>query len=222
MKTEFVVLACSDKHGQKCLAGFVPGGGELLRPIGDESKGAVSKISCSVKGQNRFLRPLDVISIELADEPDFSPGQPENRRILGGGKIEFLSSGTVEDFSEDIHRLSTEGESNWFMNLSTDRIPHSDVLEQPNRPSLALKLQAAVITEWVDNYYGAKRLQFQFSNPNPFDGHAPRVNNRLKVSDHSVRFEQGAILYNQYVLGSLGEEFEGFHYKLIAGTFPKG
>ena len=90
MKTQFLVLACSNKPGGKCLAGIRLGETKLIRPIGSEHNGAVSRISCQPSGLGRSLRPLDIIEFELADEATPTIGQPENFRIEGGGSIKYV------------------------------------------------------------------------------------------------------------------------------------
>jgi len=221
VKVHFVVLACSDKLSQKCLAGFVLGETELIRPIGSENGGAVSKLACYVQAEKRFLQPLDVIEFELSDQPLGGIGQPENRLILGGGVIRYVRTVAVGEVQNQIDQILEYSAESWLFCDDSNRVEAAEVLAQPYRPSLALLRPKNLSSSIVTNFQGQPRLQVEFKHFGVgFDGYPDfRSDNRLKVSDHSFRFSSDGSQGEHHLLVSLGEEFNGFHYKLVAGIF---
>ena len=78
MKTNFIVLACSFKHGGRCVAGIDLTSKKLIRLISNDEKTnyAIPKQECYALG--RMLCPLDIIEIDIVGKAPNNGAQTEN------------------------------------------------------------------------------------------------------------------------------------------------
>ena len=78
MRTRFIVLACSYKHGGRCVAGIDLKLKKLIRLVSKDEKTnfAIPKQECFFDG--RSLCPLDVIDIEIIEKAPTNGAQTEN------------------------------------------------------------------------------------------------------------------------------------------------
>ena len=78
MKSRFIVLACSYKYGERCIAGIDLKLKKIIRLVSNnkESNYAIPKQECYINGKS--LMPLDVIDIELGEKAPTSGAQTEN------------------------------------------------------------------------------------------------------------------------------------------------
>ena len=98
MKSRFIVLACSYKHGGRCVAGIDLKLKKIIRLISSdkESNYAIPKQECYIDG--RSLMPLDVIDIELGEKAPTNGAQTENyfasfplvKAYIGRANEEFI------------------------------------------------------------------------------------------------------------------------------------
>ena len=78
MKIRFIVLACSYKHGGRCVAGIDLQAKKLIRLLSRDknSNYAIPKEECRVN--NRYLLPLDIVEVDIDERAPRSGAQTEN------------------------------------------------------------------------------------------------------------------------------------------------
>lgn len=78
MRVQFLVLACSFKHGERCVAGIDLVNRQLIRLVShnEETNFAIPTNECRING--RMLLPLDIIEIEIIGKAPRLGAQTEN------------------------------------------------------------------------------------------------------------------------------------------------
>lgn len=202
---KIVCLANSWKEGGRCVAGIDLDSGRWVRPVSNSAHGELSTTqSSAIDGANsRAVRPLDILEIgEVAPRPE--PGQPENVQL---GRTPWFVSGRASASLLDSY-VTKMGP---LLHGVTDRVPGSRINEVS--ASLAL-IKVQNPTFKLNTNFGKSQLRAVFD----FWGH--RYD--LSVTDVSAwtqearrgpeRFSGGVWFFTV----SLGTEFKGSRYKLVA------
>lgn len=218
MKKYFICLANSKKYGERCIAGIEvrknEGSGytivkkddkpKWVRPVTGEEHGQVP--SDLVSGINL----LDIVEI---DEIEEAPNgyQSEN--------IKFIPSslkvvGKIGHSSDNLDLLSDNQQLNLFGNKGK-AIP-LDTIETINKSLTLIKVNNASVyirTEFEKEQY---RLKFSF-NSTEYDLPITDVNFLEKCKNSENIPINESIKAEIYLAISLGVEYEGWYYKLVAG-----
>ena len=156
MKSELLVIANSLKNGGRCLAGINMATGELVRPVQDPSGAQLSdSVTCL---ENRFLRPGDLIGIELQNSVS-QPHHPENQ-LFKEGTIELISSDNILANVELIVKLLRENP--YMVRSNTDRIYKYEI-EELGQIDGSLSIVLATEISFYVNQYGKPRIKFNLN-----------------------------------------------------------
>ncbi len=215
---EVLVLASSRKHGGRCIAGLNKAG-DWVRPVSRGPYG-LFKAECGIDG--RWPEVLDVVRFGYSERPRV-PAQPENV-LIDGSEWELSKRLDPPEAEKKLRRYLTAGPALLGNRGSAVK---GEIAAQGVEASLALL---------------EPRSEIEFVLGSPEEGHGkprPRVSfalgsrgYELPVTDIPVEEamrEVGAGTYKPEDLGfdaagtvfltvSLGEEYEGWHYKLVAAV----
>lgn len=204
---EIVALANSYKEGGYCLAGKDIYTKEWIRPVSDQNGGSLGILSKNSAYGN--IKPLDLLELTLSrDVPTLS--QPENK---------ILSSINSKKTTFDRAKLSelVDNPSNiWLYGDKQDRVSSVRFGGRNLGHTSSLYLIHARTIEFVVglNYIGGKKLLARFYYNN--------FRYEFSVTDTSYcKYKQNEagytfVEYDKYLCISLGVEFKGYHYKLVA------
>lgn len=211
-------LANSDKHGNRCVAGLRLDTGGWIRPVSDEHGSALVKDHYITKSGHE-PKPLDTVQIGLKRQyPKYN--QPENWVISG----------------EDWKLIDTELHQHHLLVLNTaiqregaviadgrDSIPKYELKNTPVPNSLTV-LRPHNPEFYIKQTSGRRQPRADFR----FDGNeyslsitAPAWRRRVEAEKVTSLPSVDEVADSEEILFtiSLGEEFEGRCYKMIAGIF---
>ncbi len=205
--TRIILFANSHKNGNRCLAG-VTNDGLWLRPVSSPAGAAISTPSTFI-GETP-LRPLDVIDIEIIRKVPL-PSQGEN--VL----IDDASIAHVRTIGESNHALAKiEDHTPWFMTDGAMTVNPMAYTAIDGAESLALIRVTNLVAHRSRNTFdGAVRWRASFSY-NGLDWDLPLTDDLFTASLGDTSQEIG----HASLCLSIGEEFRGEHYKLVAGVVP--
>ncbi|HCX79017.1 dual OB domain-containing protein [Syntrophomonas wolfei] len=201
----FICLANSNKNGGRCIAGKDLDSYKWIRPVSDSVTGELSLLQyCYENGREPNL--LDIVGVTLK-EPKPQAGQPENHLIAAS---EWKYYGTFP--KKEIARLCDEPENLWMLDYKADRVSSNTVISGGINQSLYLiKPDQAILSVGLE--YGKLKVRANFN----YKGQAYS----LVVTDPNYLIINTIGSYplcqNTYLTISLGQEFKGYCYKLVAG-----
>jgi hypothetical protein len=214
-------LANSWKHGGRCVAGKVvtpQGFGEWVRPIGTGSGGAVSYDDRHYDG-GADPALLDVIKIQMSAKAAHAY-QPENHQIDDSWYWKLQEKAAPSILSKAIDPIQP---NLWGLSSSSGSGVNDRVLEQ-DAPNFGYSLRLISVSD----------LSIRIANENPSFTNKKTVRGyftyskqryALGVTDPTITAIYKAKPDDTYSVGaailcvSLGEPFNGYAYKLIAGVF---
>ncbi len=205
MKQTIVIFANSVKHGEHCIAGKDLETRKWIRPVstvqGNELK--FKQIQYYRDNSYNESKPLDVVKISFLQECPLQH-QPENMLIsndIWKNIDPYQFKMIPDDFLDHPETIWGEGRSIQHENIKTEKIKIDQSLFLIKVSNLKL----------YKNNYQKRRASFKYNN-HDYD---------LPVTDPNFdNLLQGNISSRQKILCiSLGENYEGNHYKLIAGIF---
>ena len=199
MKKTLVIFANSVKHHQHCVAGKDILTKEWIRPVGD--KNGCELKDKQTKYQNKYgkylVKPLQKMNIEFIEKAPLKQ-QPENYII---SDKTWEQNYKIE--REDIESFLDNPNNLWLDGISkNDRVNYH--LIQNNEIKITQSLYLIKVQDLRVNKQ-ERRANFSFNN----------IIYNLSITDPKVQyFENSENLY--YLVISLGEEFKGYCYKLVA------
>lgn len=202
IQVEIVILANSIKHGQHCVAGKCMNTGRWIRPVSNPQGAELSHEQA--KCQNPYgtygVKPLQKVQMGLSQHVPL-PHQPENYLIDGNLWTQNFSIG-LGDLS---HHLDQPADI-WGQG---DRVQHALITSGIYAVTQSLYLIQAIGLTLYNN--GGKRRASFIYNGLAYD---------LAVTDPKFDEIVTANLQVQQILCiSLGEEYQGYCYKLVATIF---
>ena len=219
-KVEMLCLANSIKHEQRCLAGVRLDTGGWIRPVSSWDGGALFEDQYTTKC-GTTVEPLD--SVMMCFE-EYAPlyHQPENWLIAKDESWELLSSelDTRQQLALNIALqregkiFSTERNSRSKVDLKDSLSTRSLTLIRPQDPQFYIESSET----------GSDQPRVEFD----FDGHQydfpitdPDWRHRVQKDDTETLPSVDELDKDQNVLFtiSLGEEYEGHCYKIVAAIF---
>lgn len=203
-RADILCLANSWKSGGRCVAGVRTDDGTWIRPVSHTEDGELTEAQCTLD-EGRQVKPLDVVSVYLAEESPRSH-QPENW-LVTGRQWKLRGRMSVDDARRILKRASQVHRSGIFGSAG-DRIAMRDISRRPSGLDSSLTLVRAASPEFKwGQKLGQKRAVFDHANA---------------TYDLVMTFEDtppvGQSNSKWYFTISLGEPFHGFCYKLIAGA----
>lgn len=205
---ELLVLANSRKTPARCLAG-INIDSKFKRPVPNASGEAVpvQNTFVDINGISTPLRPLDVISFKFV-----SSGLRSHHKediVCDMNSITYERTASIEKVRGLLQELSNENV--WFMNSSEPKI-NASFYDKPGvkAASLAL-LELRDFTVDKNSFVtGKPRIEFEHLG-NHWD--LPCTDDYF-INEQKI---QRASYEHGFVCFSIGDYFEGFHYKIAAG-----
>lgn len=202
-QVEVVVLANSVKHSQHCVAGKCVQTGKWIRPVSNAQGAELSHDQA--KYQNPYgvyaVKPLQKIRMVFSSHVPLSH-QPENFLIDGNRWTQNFSIG-----SGDLHHYLDDPDDLWG---NGNRVQHA--LISLGMYTVAQSLYLVQVDSLVLYTTGEGKRKASFT----YKG----IDYELSVTD--PKFDE-IVRNKSEVLGilciSLGEEFQGYCYKLVATIF---
>ncbi|MDP3843197.1 MAG: hypothetical protein Q8Q81_11480 [Oxalobacteraceae bacterium] len=198
MNETIVIFANSVKHGLHCVAGKSISNGAWVRLVADENGSALNHEQAKYTNPyGRFtVKPLQKITMDLVQNVPL-PHQPENH-ISGD---EWTQAYTIG--SDSLRLYADTPETLWG---TANRISQTDVINQTVIIEQSLYL---VNVENISFHRPDNKRRISFS----FNGH----DYDLPSTDPNFdALEAGTSTHNNYLCVSLGEDYQGYHYKIIA------
>ena len=200
---EVVILANSLKHHQHCIAGKCTSSGRWIRPVSNNNGAELN--DAQAKCENRYgvfnVKPLQKVIMNFSNHAPL-PHQPENYVIDGSvWKQKFNIS------EEELSRYIDNPSDLWG---STDRVSNETILSGQIFISQSLYLVNVNNLNLHKNQYGKRRASFSYGG----------INYDLAVTDTNFdRIIQNNNDTRGILCVSLGEEFQGSHFKIVAAIF---
>ena len=199
MNKTLVIFANSVKHHQHCVAGKDILSKEWIRPVGDKN-GCELKDE-QTKYQNPYgkylVKPLQKMNIEFLQKAPLKQ-QPEN----------YIISNKIWEQNYKIEREEIESFLDNPSNLWLDGISKNDRVNYQLIQNNKIQITQSLYLIKVNNLKVDKqdrRAIFSFND----------IYYNLAITDPKIQyFDNSKISY--YLVISLGEEFQGYCYKLVA------
>ena len=199
MKKTLVIFANSVKHHQHCVAGKDILTKEWIRPVGDKN-------GCELKDEQTkyqnphgkyLVKPLQKMKIEFLEKAPLKQ-QPENYII--SNKI-WEQNYKIE--REDIEIFLDNPTNLWLDGISkNDRVDYQ--LIQNNKIQITQSLYLIKVNDLQVNKQD-RRAIFSFNS----------TSYNLAITDPKIQYFDNS-KKSYYLVISLGEEFKGYCYKLVA------
>lgn len=219
-KVDMLCLANSEKNGQRCLAGVRLDTGGWIRPVSTEGGGALFEDQYTTEC-GKIARPLDSVRIRF---DQYSPKyhQPENWLISKEESLELLDS-------------ELKKPQLLALNTALQRKGKIFSTEQNHRPKTELKdslsTQSLTLIRPQNTHFYTKTINNENNQPRSefdFDGHHydfpitdPRWRQRVRGDNPRDLPSINDLNNDEDILFtvSLGEEYEGHCYKIVAAVF---
>lgn len=232
---EIAVLAYSYKLGGSCVAGATRDL-RLVRPVSAQEHGVIPLSACRLpEGELALLDVLDLGEVRerlRPGDPGYLVGQPDNVLCDPGcwRRVRRVPRSKVRPLLEQLTARSLEAGS-LLLRSSTDRLEEDAVRRASRRPSLAVVRPRDLVFEVRrDPRRGRRRLRACFEVPGGPEGVFDLAvtdiafNDRVETAPARTSFapDELGLSPEVYLCLSLGEPFEGYRYKLVAGVIDAG
>lgn len=205
---ELLVLANSRKTPARCIAG-VNKEFRFKRPVPNPQGEAVPVKNTMVfrDGALSPLRPLDVISIKYLETG--SKSHHKEDIVCDMESIQLERTATIDKVRDSLHRLSNEDV--WFLRKPQPKID-AEFYDKADMKAASLGLlelrDFTVLKESTPT--GKPRIEFKYLGEL---WNLPVTDNYFveQQEDRTHRYSHGFVCF------SIGDEYQGFHYKLAAG-----
>lgn len=215
---EIICLANSIKnHPCRCVAGIDIETGEWIRPVSEKDSGELTESHYTTE-QGHDPAPLNMLRVYLG-EPAPAPSQPENWTLANRDWQLIRESPRPKHYQTLVSALESGpelfGNTERAVSLGTE-VNNSLALVKPENATLRRKPRR--------NKGDQPRLQFELEDVEydfPITG--PRVKEKIfDIVDHAGKNpldDHIASDNTPLITVSLGEEFNGEHWKLVAAIF---
>jgi len=217
MSRTLVILANSVKHHLHCVAGKDINTKEWVRPVSNDDGEALSDEQSSYvnKEKNWRVKPLDKITMEFSKHVPLTQ-QPENYLI---SKEKWTSNFKIE--RNDLAQYIDTPENIWLdTSTNSNRVTSSFVTSKKiviTQSLYLIKIKILNLQISTENIDGVDKRKLKGS----FEYNSVMYED-LTITDPKIwsEYKEKALgkyeLKDIYLCLSLGEEFHGFYYKIIA------
>jgi hypothetical protein len=209
MEKTIVIFANSVKHHQHCVAGKDIITKEWIRPVGDENGCELQDEQTKYKNKygKYFAKPLQKMKIKFVKKSPLL-NQPENHIVSDDIWIQNYKI----DHSEIVNYLDSPPNL-WIDNISpNDRVDYQLIQKQTIKITQSLYL----IQVKKIHIYWKDRSNFEQNPQRRGIFEYNQVTYDLPLTDPNFSEFEEQDLENKFLCISLGEEFNGYCYKLIA------
>lgn len=222
MKKNIVCLANSRKYSGFCFAGkeIGPNGfGSWVRPVSAREKGELSDLETSLDN-GKVPELLDIVTLKLKDHHPHSY-QSENY-VISREKWQWkkkLDSSLVPELCDDVPQLWINGYSS-FLGCN-DRIPHELATMEISSSLVFVKAEKLIVEVVEGKVKGSKKCRADFYyRENKYN--LVITDPRIEGWCSTRKFGRYPCWKTPYITVSIGEPFEGYCYKLVAGIIFSG
>ncbi|MCC7695126.1 dual OB domain-containing protein [Janthinobacterium sp. EB271-G4-7A] len=201
---DVVILASSLKHGGRCLAGKFIGTNQWVRIVGDNTGSALTE--AQTEYTNKFgsfrAKPLKKITMSLLEHVPL-PHQPENFVYIPG----WVQTAGYGFPIEELQSYTDVPDNLWGLE---DRVSEEQIrlgLFSVQQSLYLILAEEITLHRTADN---RRRVTFTYNR---------NVYNLSCTDPQYEQFESGNSIPNGYLCISLGEEFHGDHFKIVATIF---
>ncbi|RZN64455.1 MAG: hypothetical protein EF806_03680 [Candidatus Methanoliparum thermophilum] len=210
MQKTIIIFANSVKRHQHCVAGKDIDTKKWVRPVSKSEEKELTTEQCTCDKSQEPVKLLQKINIDLLKH-DPLENQPENYLIsdkkwsLSG----FITRNEVNGYLDKPDSLWLDGES------QNDRVAYNLIETKKLQIAQSLYLIAVekIHIHWKDrskwNQNPQRRGKFKYND----------VEYDLAITDSNLKKYEEQDLSNKYLCISLGGQFNGFCYKIIASIF---
>lgn len=200
---EVIILANSVKHSQHCVAGKCFRTGQWIRPVSDRNGAELSHAQSKCQNPHGAfnVKPLQKVLMNFSVHTPL-PHQPENYII-------------DDSIWRQNYKINEEELNNYLDNPvdiwgSSDRIAYSHILDGDINITQSLYLVHVQNLNLYKNQYDKRRASFTYGD----------FSYDLAVTDPNFdRIIESSPIIKSILCISLGEEYEGNCYKLVATIF---
>lgn len=205
MASTVLILASSRKPGGRCVAGKIVGTNQWIRPVGNAAGSALTTDEAvytnSFGGQR--VKPLIKVDMELGMHVPLVH-QPENYLYLPG----WVQTHGYGVKPHRLHPYLDSPDTLWGSNR--DRVSDHDIRHGIIAVPQSLYLIAVSDIVFSRNAHESARITFTYNG----------LSYTLACTDLNYeKFENGTLVPNGILCISLGEDFNGDHYKIVATIF---
>lgn len=215
---EILVLASSRKHGGRCVAGITRSG-EWVRPVSGDARGLV-KAECGV--ERRWPEVLDVVRFGYSKKLE-EPAQPENF-LIDGSAWELRRRLKPTEAGETLHRFLASGPR--LLGNRGRAMPEGEAAEGVEASLALIEPRSGIelaLTPPEDGQGKPRpRVTFRFASKEyelpVTDIPVERAIREAGIGRHDpedLGFDGSGTVF---LTVSLGEAYEGWHYKLAAAV----
>ena len=200
---EIVILANSVKHHQHCVAGKCTANGQWVRPVSNANGAELShaQAQCQNPHGTFNVKPLQKVIMNFSAHAPLAH-QPENYVIDG--------STWRQNFRIAIEELSQYLDQPNDIWGNADRVLHASILSRQTVIGQSLFLIAVDNLNLYKNQFDRRRASFSYRG----------IDYDLAVTDPNFdRITQNDEVLGGVICVSLGEEYQGNCYKLVATVF---
>lgn len=198
MIKEIVVFANSVKHGNSCVVGKCTRTGEWIRPVSNDMGGEIS-VEQTVKQSGYRLKILDKVKVELTRHAPLNH-QTENYLIKNTKWVDayLIEKNSVINYLDSPNDLWGEG----------DRVCHSEITQNKKIRNSLYLVQVNQL-ELTKDQNDRRRAKFSYGGV--------AYNLAVTGREFDLHFKKNStFLRNAIICVSLGENFNGYCYKLVA------
>lgn len=200
---EIVILANSVKHHQHCVAGKCTANGQWVRPVANANGAELShaQAQCQNPHGSFNVKPLQKVIMNFSSHAPLAH-QPENYVIDGST---WRQNYRITDL--ELNQYLDQPNDIWG---NTDRVPHVSILSGQVVIEQSLFLIAVDNLNLYKNQYDRRRASFCYRG----------INYDFAVTDPNFdRITHNKEGHRGIICVSLGEEYQGSCYKLVATVF---
>lgn len=210
MEKTIIIFANSVKRNQHCVAGKDIFTEKWIRPVSTSEKKELTAQQCTCENSQEQVKLLQQINIDFLQH-DPLENQPENYLI---SDKKWSLSGSIN--REDIKNYLDEPDNLWIDDENqNDRVAYSLIETKKTQITQSLYLIAIekIHIYWKDRSQWERKPQrrgkFKYND----------VEYDLAITDPNFENYEKQDLLNKYLCISLGGQFNGFCYKIIASIF---
>lgn len=217
MMIEFIVLACSYKHGGRCVAGIDLSNKKMIRLISSDKNTnyAIPKDECKIN--DIYIMPLDVIEVEIKEKAPSLGAQTENYYITFPLIKKYVRKASIKEltkylFKSDVSPYPFDSKAEF---LNTGAYHH-------RKYSLCLIRAYALKINNIVNSEGNCKTKISF-DIYKYNGDKVRLENYAVTDPHYTIYEfnnpaNKTFVGKAYLLISLGQDDQSdSYYKYVSG-----
>jgi hypothetical protein len=208
MEKEIIVLAMSEKYGNYCIAGIDISTGKWIRPM-SERKDLFGAVPLDIKYNNgKKPKILDIAKINFIR---YEPNRTQTENYVYDSSQRWIKKGTFSknDLPKYINR-------NKYIFFNDDKkLEPKDILNIPKIKRYSLTLVKPLTIDINIKTFEQKNITISF-NYNNINYEYIKVTDPIFKNEYLSHDDGWETLSNCFLVLSLGEEWKGYLWKMVA------